>query len=196
MKEKLLKYGISEELVTKIVEDFKDYIPNEKLKEVMVERDKLKEELTTRDAQLEELKKNTTDVENLKLQIEELQNENKSKKEEYDKELYNIKLNNAVEHAIKDSKGKNIKAIKSLLDFEKIKLNDDGSVDISDQIKKLIETDEYMFETKNNTFRGVKPTESNDIVKEITKENFDKMSYKERINLYNENKELYNQLNV
>lgn len=196
MKEKLLKYGISEELVTKIVEDFKDYIPNEKLKEVMVERDKLKEELTTRDAQLEELKKNTTDVENLKLQIEELQNENKSKKEEYDKELYNIKLNNAVEHAIKDSKGKNVKAIKSLLDFEKIKLNDDGSVDISEQIKKLIETDEYMFETKNNTFRGIKPTESNGVVKEVTKENFDKMSYKERINLYNENKELYNQLNV
>lgn len=196
MKEKLLKHGISEELATKIVEDFKDYIPNEKLKEVMVERDKLKEELTTRDAQLEELKKNTTDVENLKLQIEELQNENKSKKEEYDKELYNIKLNNAVEHAIKDSKGKNIKAIKSLLDFEKIKLNDDGSVDISEQIKKLIETDEYMFETKNNTFRGIKPTESNGVVKEITKENFDKMSYKERINLYNENKELYNQLNV
>ena len=59
----------------------------------------------------------------------------------------------AVEMAILQAKGKNTKAIKALLDMEKITLKEDGVLDVLD-LEELKKTDSYLFEDVKNSVEG------------------------------------------
>lgn len=59
----------------------------------------------------------------------------------------------AVEMAILQAKGKNTKAIKALLDMEKITLKEDGVLDGLD-LEELKKTDSYLFEDVKSGIEG------------------------------------------
>ena len=98
------------------IKDYKDKA--EKYETVEAENKNLKEQITERDKDLKELKK--IDVKEMQNKIDELENKNKSMKEESDKQLLETKKNLLIENSLISSKAKNLKAIKGLLDMDKI----------------------------------------------------------------------------
>lgn len=56
--------------------------------------------------------------------------------------------------ALKDSKAKNPKAIKALLDTTKLVFNEDGIEGLDDQITELKKDNDYMFDIPANTVKG------------------------------------------
>ncbi len=120
----------------------------------------------------------------------------KKKQKKHLKEVNDLKLDYAINDAIKKVRGKNIKAIRALLNMEEIKINKDGAiVGLNEQIHTLI-TDEatnFLFENENDIynkekFKGVQPVQSN--VGNLPKVDLSKMSYSEYVKYLEENPNL------
>lgn len=212
MKRKFLEdLGLEKEMIDKIIDENSADIGKakgeletikEKLSTTEKELETTKKLVTERDTQLETLKNSSGDIESLKKQIETLQADNKAKDEAHAAEIKELKVNAAVDAAITNAKGRNAKAIKALLNLENAELAEDGTVKgLSEQLNALIKAEDskFMFDvdTKKPTVKGATPGESgNDDADKpiVTKEQFSKMSYKDRTKLFTENKELYDSL--
>ena len=168
-KEELLKLGLTEEQVEKVLsanmEQLKGFIPKSRFDEVNNAKKQAEKDLTERDKQLEVLKNSSGDVETLKKTIETLQNDNKAATEKYNEELAKIKLAGAVDTALLGANAVNIKAVKALLDMDKIKLDGEVLLGINEQLEalKTSEDSKMLFKTAENkgNFSGVKPAEGN-----------------------------------
>ena len=204
-KEDLMKIdGMSEELATKVAEasaeELKNFIPKTRFDEVNEAKKNAEALVKERDKQLEDVKKSTGDNEELKKQIEQLQEDNKTAKQKYEADIKKMQIDNAVHSALKDADVKNVTAVMALLkDLDKAELAEDGTIKgLADQIQELQKSDSYLFNIKNvqnPTPSGVTPANSQTHVPgTVTKEQFNKMGYKEREELYNTNKELYDSL--
>ena len=168
-KEELLKLGLTEEQVEKVLsanmEQLKGFIPKSRFDEVNNAKKQAEKDLTERDKQLEVLKNSSGDVETLKKTIETLQNDNKAATEKYNEELAKIKLAGAVDTALLGANAVNIKAVKALLDMDKIKLDGEVLLGINEQLEELktAEDSKMLFKAAENkgNFSGVKPAEGN-----------------------------------
>lgn len=186
MKRKFLEdLGLEKEVIDKILDENSADIGKAKgeVDSVTSERDKLKTDLAERDTQLETLKNSTGDVEDMKKQIANLQAENKTKDETHAAEIKQLKIDAAVSAALTGAKAKNEKAVKALLELEKVELNEDGSIKgLDDQIKKLTESDDTKFlfdnSTKKTQIKGAKPGEAGKEDPD-TKVDVSKMTYEE-----------------
>ncbi len=200
LKEDFIKLGLSEEQAAECEkaskEELKGFIPKKRFDDVNEAKKQLEETVKTRDKQLEELK--GVDAEGLKATIEKLQNENKENKNKYEAELKQIQLDNAIDKALIGAKAKNVKAVKALLDLESIELDGEKLKGLDKQINKIKESDEFLFDIEENQSqppKGTKPGEGKGgTPNNLTKEDFNKMSYKEKVELYNSNKDLYDSL--
>lgn len=189
-KDEFVKLGLDEELAKKCEEaslaELKDYIPKTRFDEVNTEKKRLEGDIADRDRQLEELKNSAGDSEALRSQIETLQAENRQ-----------VRIDAAVDKALTGARAKNLTAVKALLkDLDKAELSDDGSIKgLEAQIKDLKKADDSKFlfeEEKKPIIKGVSPGEPSDgLPQAMTKEQFNRMSYKERLNLYNTDRETY-----
>ena len=205
-KEDLMKIeGMTDDLATKIAEvsaeELKGYIPKTRFDEVNEAKKNAEALVKERDKQLEDVKKSTGDNEELKKQIETLQAENKASKEKYEADIKKMQIDNAVQVALKDAGAKNVTALMALLkDLDKAELAEDGTVKgLADQIQALQKSESYLFDIKNTEPpkpSGATPANSGSthVPGTITKEQFAKMGYKEREELYSTNKELYDSL--
>ena len=181
-KEDLIALGLTEEQAKKVLDAVKDYVPKTQLAEVERERDGLKATVTERDTQLETLKKSSGDNAALQQQIADLQKANEDQKKAHEAEISQLRLDNAVEAAILAAGGKNVKAVRALLDADKLRLEKDGTVTgLSDQIKAIQKSDAYMFaEKQQQQFRGFQPGASGD-VKPDGNVDVSKMTYSEMV---------------
>ncbi len=168
-----LKELLGEELYGKVIEalkgkgkDGKDisllindgsYIPKDKFDAVNTEKNDLKKQIDERDKQLEELGKEARGNEELTKQIDELMENNKKAVEEYEVKLKQQAFDHALENAIANAKGKNIKAIKALLKTDDIKLDGDNLQGFEEQIKVLRESDGYLFDDSASSSHGANP---------------------------------------
>jgi hypothetical protein len=201
-KEEFVKLGISEELAVECekasLEELKSFIPKSRFDEVNKAKNDAEALVKERDGQIETLKNSTGDVNELKKQIEDLQKANKDAADKHAEEINKMKIDSALDVAISNAKGKNAKAIKALLNLENAELDEDGTIKgLADQMTALQKSDEYLFEAKDNKtkMKGVVLGQGADTKLDgLTKEQFAKMSYKEKVNLFNENKELYDSL--
>lgn len=202
-KEDFVKLGISEELAVECEkasqEELKGFIPKSRFDEVNNAKNTAEALIKERDGQLETLKNSSGDVEALKQQIQTLQDENKAKDDAHAAEIKQLKIDSAIESALTGAKAKNNLAVKALLkDLDKIEIAEDGTIKgLAEQIEALQKSDEYLFEAKETKkMKGAKLGEGADpdLNGGLTKEQFNKMSYKEKVNLFNENKELYDSL--
>ena len=204
MLEVLKKCGVEEEKANEIVKamgEAKIYTTN--LENVDVRYNKLQEQKKqleeaskTYQKQLEELTKNNADVEALNKLVEQLQLSNKELETNHKQEMDRLQFNFALDGALTNAKSKNNKALKALLDMDSIKYQEGKFEGLQEQIEALQKDASYLFDldtTPQNTGglgnfgRGNSPT--------ITKEQFRSMSYMEKMNLYNKDKDLFNQLN-
>lgn len=182
-KEDLIVMGLSEEQAKKVMDSLDgNYVTKARFNEVNEENKSLKQTVADRDKQLEDLKKSSGDSAELKKQIEDLQQQNSVNKAAYEKEMAKLRLDNAVETALAAAGAKNVKAVRSLFDTDKLKLDDDGKVDgLEEQINAVKKSDPYMFAEKEaNTpvLRGFQPAASGDFMPN-GKTDFSQMTYSE-----------------
>ena len=166
-KEDLLKLGLTEEQAEKVLsantEQLKGFIPKARFDEVNNAKKQAEKDLSERDKQLETLKNSTGDVETLKNTIKQLQDENKASKEQYEANISKIKLDNAIDNALGNAKAKNSRAVRALLDMEKIKFENETLSGLDEQLKALKEAEDSKFlfeeikEPAKPSFSGVEP---------------------------------------
>lgn len=167
---KALGINLSEEDAKKVAdasqEELKTFVPKTRFDEVNNAKKQLETDIKERDTQLETIKKSSGDNETLKKQIEDLQKDNKQKDEDYQKELKELQISNAIKLAIAD-KAQDAELVAGLFDKSKLILGDDGKVTgLDEQVKTLKESKPFLFkeETKDNQqnqLKGLKPGESN-----------------------------------
>ena len=162
LKELLKKAGIPEDKLDSTITDInkelpKHFIPKDKYNEVAEAKKKLETDIQERDKQLEELKKASGTSEELKKQIEQLQADNKKASEEWQAKFAKMQLDFAIEKALTAAKAKNAKAVKALLDMEKVKLDGEQLLGLDDQLKALKESDPYLFGESGKVGSGTNP---------------------------------------
>jgi predicted nuclease with TOPRIM domain len=141
LKNYLKKAGIEEGKLDGTIADInkelpKYFIPKDKYNEVAEAKKKLEADIQERDNQLEQLKNAAGNSEELKAQIEQLQAENQKAAEEWQAKMAQMQLDFAIEKALAAAKAKNAKAVKALLDMEKVKLDGEQLLGLDDQLKE------------------------------------------------------------
>jgi len=162
LKEILKKAGIPEDKLDSTIGDInkelpKHFIPKDKYNEVAEAKKKLEADIQERDNQLEQLKNAAGNSEELKKQIEQLQAENQKAAEEWQAKMAQMQLDFAIEKALAAAKAKNAKAVKALLDMEKVKLDGDKLLGLDDQLKALQQSDSYLFGESGKVGSGTNP---------------------------------------
>lgn len=157
MKRDFLKeLGLEDEAIDKVMAENGKDIENAKAtkKDLEDKIEMLETQIKEKDSKIDELAKSSDDAESLKTKIQELQEANKKQAADFEQ----AKLDSAVELALVNSKAKNIKAVKSLLELADAKLVDGKVKGLDDQIKKLQESDSYLFEVAQKpSIKGATP---------------------------------------
>lgn len=138
LKKVLEEMGLPTEQVEKIISSVKG------------KHEPLQEEISQYKKQIADLNKNlvllqekSKDNEEVNKKLQELQAEIKTK----EGDIAKVKKDSALQIALTEAKAKNIKAVKALLDFESLELDEDGSIKgLKEQISKLQESDSFLFE--------------------------------------------------
>ena len=198
-KDELKNLGLTDEQVDAVLAGYKDFIPKSRFDEVNEARKNAESLVAERDKQIEGLKVSAGSTDELKKQIEKMQAENKALVEAKDNEIKKIKINNAVNTALMGAGAKNVKAALALLNMENAELMEDGSVKgLNERIEalKTAEDSKFLFSDPKPVIKGANPVGGSENPKTVTKEQFARMGYKERVELYNTNKPLYDELSA
>jgi len=121
------------------------YIPVDKFNAKLEEVKQQKEQLDDYKKQLKDLEKKAKGNEELESEIKSLRADNEKKDTDYQATIAAKDKDFAIQTGIKDAQGKNVKAIKALLDMDKITVSDAGINGLKDQLDKLKESDAYLF---------------------------------------------------
>lgn len=160
-KEELKALGLTDEQVAKITEDYgKNYVSKAQFNQKNEEAKTLKGELDTVKGEIETLKKNNADNAALVKQIDDLKAAGKKRDEDYAAKIEQMHIDGIVEKALISSKAKNTAAVKALLDLSKAERDGETIKGLEDQIKKIKETDSYLFGSDTPT--GVIPGQGGD----------------------------------
>lgn len=148
-REELKALGIDGETLEKVIDlHGKDV---ERYKTVEQENQSLKAQLEANADSIKQLEEKAKGNDVLTAQIEELKKANAKAKEEYENNISQIKIDNAIDSFLSEKKAKNKVAVKSLLDLEKVKLDEKGEVTgLNEQWDNLYKGNEYMFGDINN----------------------------------------------
>lgn len=196
-KEELKALGLTDEQVDKLVEDYgKNYVAKSQFNAKNEELKQAKSEMTTVQGEIESLKKSNANNEDLAKQIEAMKEAASKREAEYTATLAKMEVDGIVERALLSSKVKNAKAVRALLDLEDAKVKDGTIKGLDEQLTKLKESDPYLFESETMP-KGVVPGQptGTGVASGMTKEDFNKLGYSERVKLYNEQPEVYAELN-
>ena len=153
------------------------YIPKEKFDAKNEKINALEEQIDQRDNQIEQLKEDTNATDELKQKISELQDKNEQTQTELQQKLEQQRMEAEIDKALLKNKARNPKAVKALLDTEKVKLTDDGIDGLDDQLETIKENEGYLFDIEDNSssagddFKG-----GNKGSTTITMEQIDKMT--------------------
>lgn len=193
--EKHTKDGVlnTEELMKEVNTEFPKYaVPKDEFNKVNETKKTLEGQISERDKQLKDLGAKVKDNDELSKQIADLQEANKKTKAEYDAKIKDMTIDSAIKAKLAETKYADL--LSGKFDRTKIAVNEDGTVTgIDEQLIGIKEAYKDLFtpvvtgKDPNNSFRKQGSNA-------ITKEQFEKMSYKERNQLYQDNKDLYDSL--
>ena len=126
------------------------------------ERDNYKSQLETATEQLKAFE--GVDVKDLQGKITSLNQQLADQKADFDKQTAERDFNDMLVNAIKDSKAKNVKAVRALLDLEALRASKNQSADISAALEKVKEENDYLFVSdepiENGVFTGGSTTQA------------------------------------
>ena len=161
---------------TKLIINDGSYIPKEKFDEKNEKVSILEEQIKSRDEQIEQLKNDTNATEELQGKIEELQKQNEQTKEELSSKLQKQKLESEIDKALLSNKARNTKAVKALLDMDKVELTDDGVKGLNEQLESMREEESYLFEIEQKQSKAGEDYKGSDGEGTFTMADIDNMS--------------------
>ncbi|HDK7138932.1 TPA: phage scaffolding protein [Clostridium botulinum] len=131
--------------------DFEDvssgsFISKTRFDQVNEQAKEYKKQVGERDKQINNLKEEYKDVDGLKEKVEQLELDNKTQKETYEKQLSDITFNNALEKGLGAFSIKDKKLIMALIDKDKLKVDGDNVIGLKEQIEPLKTSHEYLFD--------------------------------------------------
>ena len=195
-KEELLGIGITEEQIPQVfaingkdVEKAKGELTT---KETEVKT--LQGQLDTANKQIDDFK--GLDIEGIKKASNDYKKQYEDTKTKAEKDIADIKFNHDLESMARDYNAKNIKAVLALLDKEALKGSSNRDSDLKTAFEGLSTSDGYLFGsdeasgTGGSLGNGGKGKPAG-----VTKEDFSKMNYKEKTEVFNNQPELYKTLN-
>lgn len=116
--------------------------------------------------QLSELNNKAGLADEYKAQIDKLTESQKAEKEGFEKQIAEMRHGYALDAALTAAKARNVKAVKAMLDMDKITWEGDAIKGLDDQLKAIRESDGYLFEQAEDsnqtpprkpTFSGTNP---------------------------------------
>lgn len=152
-KELLEKQGLTEEQITAIVNAMaenkiyttKEEKIDERYNKLKIKKEALETELKEANAAITDLKKNNKDNEALQTKVKEYESTIETLKNEGKKKNFEM----ALELELTKADVKNTKAVKALIDQEKLIQNEDGTITgLNEQLAELKKSDSYLFNTK------------------------------------------------
>lgn len=152
-KQEFMDLGIAEEQAEKAAQaskkELEGYVPMHRFEEVNNAKKKAEKDLKDQADNLETLKKSAGDNEELQNQIKQLQEDAAEKEQQYQKELQELQMSNAIKTAI-TGKALDDELVESLFDKSKLILNEDGKVTgLEEQLKALQESKSFLFKKED-----------------------------------------------
>lgn len=196
MKRKFLEdLGLEGDVIDKIMAESGKYLTS-----VRAKVDELTEQLNVKEETIKQKNEKISELE--KVDVEAIKKEQfELGKTEGSKEIEEFKKQNAIDKEYskefevdgKKYKVKDKKGLQGYIDNEKIKYENNEVSGLVEQFPEIVKTSPYLFDTdtKNPQFADTTQGTAN---KELTKEAFKKMTYKERVALKNEKPEVYENL--
>lgn len=194
-KEQLQALNLTEEQINAIIEDYgKNYVSKTQFNEKNDAYKQAKQEIENLTTDINNLSEANKANEALQSQIKELQDAATQREADYNENIKNMKIDTAITKALSKSGAMNETILTGLLDRTKIAIGEDNTITgIQEQINALKESDPYLF--KQDSIKGVVPGDATPKTNDgITKEQFNKMSYLDRVQLQESNPDLYSEL--
>lgn len=150
-REELKALGLTDEQIEKVMASHGKAINASKEKADKVEGLEsqiadYKQQIKDRDKQIEELGKSAGDNKELLEKIEQLKEENTQATTELQEKLDKQAFDYSLDKALTKAGVRNAKAVKALLDTEKIKLDGESLLGLDDQLKEIKKSDAYLFD--------------------------------------------------
>lgn len=201
-REQLKALGLTDEQIDSVMASHGTVVNATKqaLDTVTTEKDDLKTQIADRDTQLTQLGTKVKDNADLTTEIERLKNENATATSDLQKKLDEQSLDFNMEKALTLAGARNPKALRALLSMGDIKVDGDKLLGLDTQLEALKASDAYLFADAAATVPPASPTfvlpgnpngGSNNV---LTSESFNKMSYKERLQVKKDNPKTYESL--
>lgn len=194
-KEQLQALNLTEEQINAIIEDYgKNYVSKTQFNEKNDAYKQAKQEIENLTTDINNLSEANKANEALQSQIKELQDAATQREADYNESIKTLKIDTAITKALSKSGAMNETILTGLLDRTKIAIGEDNTITgIQEQINALKESDPYLF--KQDSIKGVVPGDATPKTHDgITKEQFNKMSYLDRVQLQETNPDLYSEL--
>ena len=190
--EELVALGLTLEQADSVITGFGTMVPKARLDEKIKEAKEYKNQVAVRDTQLTALQSKAAGNEALQAEITKLQEANQKAQTDFEAKLQEQSYNFALESALSGAKVRNAKAVKALLDIEKIKLVGDKLSGLEEQLEALKTSDGYLFESTEEgkpTFSTKAKPLGEGVTKEIIMSIEDAST---RIKLIQDNPDLFN----
>lgn len=200
LKEILKSQGLTDEQIESVIGEMKQnkiFTSNEE--NLDIRYGKLKTDHDTLTTQFNEakelidtLKKSNKGNDDLQSKVTNYESKVQTLQEELDK----TKMESAIKVALLGAKADDVDYLAyKLKEKGELKLDDKGNIKgIEDMLTSLKTQFPTHFESSTQKKIDENKLPDNNDDKTVTKEQFDKMSYKEKLDLFNENEELYNEL--
>ena len=153
--------------------------------------DTMKQQLTEANQTIEGFK--AMDVDGIKAAADELKAKAEQAERDAAAKIADMAFESALASAIGSYKGKNAKGIAANLDLDALKASKNQEADIKAALEALKESDAYLFDTEQ-TPPPYAPGAGKNKMTGVTKEDYTKMGYSERLKLKQDNPETYERM--
>lgn len=147
-REDLKKLGLEDEAIESVMKLHGQTVNGlqEQVTALQASETNLKSQNEKHEKDLKTLQKDNGDNETLKQTIKDLQKQNADAKAEFEQQLVGMQRDSAIEKALATSGAKNTKAVKALLDADKIVFKDGELSGLAEQLEAYKQSDPYMFD--------------------------------------------------
>ena len=147
-REDLKKLGLEDEAIESVMKLHGQTVNGlqEQVTTLQASEANLKSQNEKHEKDLKTLQKDNADNETLKQTIKDLQKQNADAKAGYEEQLVGMQRDSAIEKALATSGAKNTKAVKALLDADKIVFKDGELSGLAEQLEAYKQSDPYMFD--------------------------------------------------
>lgn len=126
-----------------------DWVPKATYNELSDKHKLSEKQLKEATDQLSGLKDKAGLADEYKAQIDQLTAAQEAEKEGFEKRLVDMRHGYALDEALRGARARNVKAVKAMLDMDRITWEGDAIKGLDDQLKAIRESDGYLFEDQN-----------------------------------------------